>query len=384
MDDEKLDIYEFIKSNHREFKHIDLEENKDFLFDFKDMIYKKGCIFNHELLYKYGIYNKRDTNYIKNQQENYEQGIDYDIKTELINKGKTVRYYYMLTAETFRMLTMCSKSESANKINRYFIDLEKIVKLYLEYEVEIFLREKETQINKAIKRYKKIKSKTSKNYKRNPGYVYVQTTISYMRQNCYKIGFSSDALRREGEIDGVTLETVFLICSIKCDFIKDSTFESYIHDVLNNFRVKENKEFFNQKYIYIKKLIEFMICKFKFSSIEVDLEIDKYIEILKINKLKYYDENDENVLVEDLCKNSNINNIFCNKINDILIRIFKGGFTKKQITPDIVEKINKNIFTYTFIFEKSDVINILDLCQVNYIYDKNEKKYVLKKNVTKK
>ena len=127
-----------------------------------------------------------------------------------------------------------------------------------------------------------------------------------------------------------------------------------------------------------------MICKFKFSSIEVDLEIDKYIEILKINKLKYYDENDENVLVEDLCKNSNINNIFCNKINDILIRIFKGGFTKKQITPDIVEKINKNIFTYTFIFEKSDVINILDLCQVNYIYDKNEKKYVLKKNVTKK
>ena len=57
------------------------------------------------------------------------------------------------------MLIFNSKSANSKIINKYFIDMEKIVKLYQEYEIECFLADKEKLINQVIKDYIKKKKK---------------------------------------------------------------------------------------------------------------------------------------------------------------------------------------------------------------------------------
>ena len=351
------------------------------------MIYKKGPIFSHELLYKYGIQTKRNNAYIKQilNNLNFVEDIDYNIIDVYINSGKTLKHIYMLTADSFRIICMNSKSEKSKDIILYFVEMEKIIKMYLEYEVEFFQKQKEKKINDLIEQYEKERNiginkelnKFDQTYEKNPGYVYVMTTLGYLRQNCFKIGFSKKVKKREDEIDGVNLETVFTVSSITCDFIKHSNFETILHNIFKEFRCQMNKEFFQLKYVYIKKIIMFMVALFKFSKEKLELEVNQYIDILRINKLKYYNENDEYSLMTDLKINNNINSIFCHRVNYIIPKIMKKKkFSVDEITDENIKEINIRIFDYTPFFTKQDVIDILHFCEIKYKYDTNKKIFI--------
>ena len=80
LNKDKLTLHEFIQNNNNIFIEIECPE-EDFLVDFKDMAYSKGCWIDYRLLYKYNILKSdKSERSFKKSLQNLRLNIDYEYK----------------------------------------------------------------------------------------------------------------------------------------------------------------------------------------------------------------------------------------------------------------------------------------------------------------
>ena len=94
----------------------------------------------------------------------------------------------------------------------------------------------------------------------NTGYIYVCTTYEYQKKSYYKVGKTKNVFNRtEDYKDGkIPKDRIFMLISIKCDFMDHNIFEKYCHDRLSRYRL-DGCEYFHIKFPVLKILLEMFI-----------------------------------------------------------------------------------------------------------------------------
>lgn len=155
----EITIIEYVKELNIEIFNIDI----NFLDDFINLVDKEGYTISHEMLFKYDVLVRSETSnnvFRVLQSNNFEEGIDYMLKKERVDDGRTEKKIYMLSSDAFKML--CMRSHKTKKYANYYILLEKCIKYYDQLE-KLKLQKKIEEINK-IKLLKLEKSETLDNF----------------------------------------------------------------------------------------------------------------------------------------------------------------------------------------------------------------------------
>ena len=181
---------------------------------------------------------------------------------------------------------MNSKYKDIKTIYQYFLNMEKLVVNYSEYEREFKLNLEFDDIinsnelikitggvnsnnnnNKNNKNNKKINFvadldinqrlqnlESEDNITRN-GKVYVASNLSYIKQNKYNIGRTNNqTLRKSNKNNPQTREDkLFFLIVIECDFVDYKSLETEIHDELDSFRNSKDDFYFTIKYSILVK-----------------------------------------------------------------------------------------------------------------------------------
>ena len=204
---------------------------------------------------------------------------------------------------------MNSKQKEAKFVKQYFVNLETIVCLYLEYETEILLSKIYMNIKKSLGINKKtpivLENILNVETTNIVSYIYVMTNYDYMTRNIYKIGYTDNLSSRLSTANTHFTEDnkMFFIFTISCNFIRGNiqNFEDYIHNIQKDFEYhphtekqkKKKTEFFKQRFKYIVKILKLIVLSKKKIKEETEILIKEYIDNLTNSKQKYYKEEDE-------------------------------------------------------------------------------------------
>jgi hypothetical protein len=109
------------------------------------------------------------------------------------------------------------------------------------------------------------------------GYVYI---MNIPNTNIYKIGFVKDALyTRYNDINNANIGEIKIILLIKSDF--PNLLENILHVHFNNFKIKENHEWFNLNEDMLKKIINAYEIYKKEENDNNIIRINKFMDLLK-------------------------------------------------------------------------------------------------------
>ena len=147
----KKSLNVFINENAEIFPNIN---NSVFFKDFGDMITKKGCFLDIQLLVKYDIYSEKSFKNINRILKSCTEDEDYvrQYHKKKNEQGKITEYItYLLSSDCFRKLVFRSKNKEAKIYMSYILEMEKACKMFLEYQVIENLEVIEKQINNRVK-----------------------------------------------------------------------------------------------------------------------------------------------------------------------------------------------------------------------------------------
>ena len=238
---------------------------------------------------------------------------------------------------------MRSKNEDSKVIKTYFLNLEKIVCLYLEYESEQILNKIYNNIKKSLNQKTKdsIVLNNIPNIKDSDqiSFIYVMANYQGMSKSEYKIGYTDNIKKRlsTANVHFTDENKLFYMLTIACDFQVGNIkkFEDEIHSLLKDFNV--NNEFFKLRFKYICKILKLIVLTKKKINSDTELQINEYINNLINSKLKYFTIEDEIKIFR------NINNAKKNKINNSVFEynttIFNNIICNKIIIIHLVKKI---------------------------------------------
>ena len=128
----ELTLVEYITEANSKLLLVDME----FMEEFMDLVGRDDFCIPHELLYKYGALTERDSHVIKRALEQYEfvEEKDYQV-TPTTLRGSVTKNIYMLLPETFKYILI--RSLKQRKYADYYLMLEKCVKYYNEYQIQL-------------------------------------------------------------------------------------------------------------------------------------------------------------------------------------------------------------------------------------------------------
>jgi hypothetical protein len=371
---EKQNYYDLIKRNfdvNIDYKYINLSEFKNFLS-------------THEVLIENNEYNNH-------------------------NKVK----HLIVSPDCFKQSLMLLKTNKSKEIKKYYIELEKIFKFYLEYqntfrESELQKKEKELENNKKellekeniINEQKEelgnlinIQQKTVKELKKDE-YVYIATNKLNSKNNVFKIG---KTLTLNGRLSNFNINSLldnefYYTFITKCTNAK--MLECLIHNFLNPFIYKN--ELFQLHYQPLSKIVQEICIQYDLMTNMVNNYIqENYIDDLNLKpvipeKFEHKDYNlEDNELINNIINNTNnkdkvlfsTDQIDCMEIerniyeyNDIKLYICPRNceFMCKQrnIIRDHLARVNKcQIINH----EKKELTEEY----INYLINKNEIKFYI-------
>ena len=161
----KLSLEDFFKNIHQKFYS---DYNISFMKYFLELTTHEGeFVVHHEKLIEYGIVTSNRSSTIKEKLDALElvENEDYNLQDILQvrkNRGDVIKKVYMLTPEAFKNCLLRARKYPKQKVDpkvysRYYLLLEKIYKLYTDYEkqmLSIQLEQKAHQLEqKDLKQY---------------------------------------------------------------------------------------------------------------------------------------------------------------------------------------------------------------------------------------
>lgn len=246
-------------------------------------------------------------------------------------RGAHNKQYIITSPDCFKELCMHVGTEKSNEIKKYYINLEKIFKFYLEYQNQYqkkILNDKDNELKEKQKELEITKDKVMdmerdfqhKELEMNE-FIYIATNENYHKQNVYKVGKSTKLNKREKAfntffINGHKMHFIFIF---QCH--NSRILEQLLFTCLSNYQYNKVNELFNIDLNKLYKMVLNICCRYNniinFSNTELfDINIDKILlnempasQTYPINhkntKIEKYDE----LLLKKYVNNKNISNV---------------------------------------------------------------------------
>lgn len=239
-------------------KWVYIDEELMFWLGYKDIRFGKESI--NKLLKRNFIENE-DYKILSNEEFNINDFCSAMMAKQTAlkedNRGAHNKQYITVSPDCFKELCMHVGTGKSKEIKKYYIELEKVFKFYLEYQnkyrkLELENNKKELEEAKNIYK-KKILDKTLQ--KQNE-YVYVASSKNYVKNNIYKIGKTVKLENRmKGYQTGRMEEDKFVYLYImKCSDSK--VIEQLIFSKLKTFKIDDVNELYQLHFDLLKDLLD--------------------------------------------------------------------------------------------------------------------------------
>jgi phage anti-repressor protein len=309
--------------------------------NFLNFLRKNKCIIPEDFISKYYLITKdnfvaisdciswlnvnRD-NIIKTLRKTYKINLDYfeinyqeelnivKIGQKFLNIKSNNKKFFKLTTDCFKKLVMSSNSKNGKMTKEYYIEMERIVKNFSNFELERLNNE-----NKKLKNnINPIKISSNEGL-----YVW-----HYGNTKLYRIGHSSDMKKRIHTHNSSHDDNIYIDHEIITPCHTD--LEKSVLIMLDSFRYRNNKDFFDCNLKIIKKAIY--------------AEEDKRDDI--INEYYYRGRNGSN---DNSISSGNSKLLYKLRNNAIEANKKDDTARTKRITESVFENVNFNNFTIVYI-----------------------------------
>ena len=252
-DDELINWIGFNQSNGKQ-KYIDLIKN------------------NFKVNDDYQIYNYDQVNKIFHiSQKIYEHKKEIlPFKDRILKNLHNRTLYVIIHPRCFKKSLMMIKTEKANQIRDYYVDIEEIYLNYMKYQLENKDQQIEKLQDKYTKEYNFRINHTSKNI---TNYLYIASTEMYYTKNIFKIGKTSNIKERMKNYSTGYLNNEKMKLFKFIQVSHSSSLERYIFEYLEPYK-QEDKEMFQVDYYILDNLFN------KIEKFEKHM-VDNYNTIIK-------------------------------------------------------------------------------------------------------
>ena len=193
------------------------------------------------------------------------ENIDYNFtlfrKSGISGSGGHTKNTLKMKRDSFKMLLLTANTQNSKDIYRYLIAFENNVKQYAIYQHECQMYQKENEVTRlkaltdvpTLDAYRK-NALTINKQKRT---VYVFTSKRYASLDLYKIGISFCPKKRKNGINTTHVlpdDEFYEVHSVEC--YDADLVEKYVHDSLDQYRYRKEREFFLLPLHLIKTVID--------------------------------------------------------------------------------------------------------------------------------
>lgn len=253
-------------------------------------------------------------------------------------RGVHNKQYVIVSPDCFKELCMHVGTKKSKEIKKYYIELEKVFKFYLEYQNEyqkLQLGNYKEELENKQKELEETKDKVmdmARDFKHKElefdDFIYIATNEYYHKQNVYKIGKSNRLNKREKCFNTFFIngQKMYYIYIFQCHNAR--VLEQLLFTCLSNYKYNKVNELFNIHLSKLYKMVFNIGCRYNsiinFSNIELfDSNIDKillnempssqtYPINYKNSKMDRYNE----LLLKKYVNNKNISNIILKEFKD--------------------------------------------------------------------
>ena len=184
----------------------------------------------------------------------YSKNIDYiiiknllqDNMQQTLKQGGHNKKLVLLTSDCFKMLCMRSKTEKADQVRKYYIELEKLIDKF-----------KDIIIEQKDKKIKILENDLKKDIYPVGNYSYIFQEKDELGETFFRIGQSGNLKSRMANHNSSSIHKKIISFQIKTD--NKLQFESCLRNSMFNFRYKNNKDYYKIPKDKIKDAIK--ICK---------------------------------------------------------------------------------------------------------------------------
>ena len=242
-------------------------------------------------------------NYIKILSGNFEENIDYKLmyskefneiskclldhleSTASNSHNKTK--HLVVTSDCFKQSLMMLRTEKSKEIKKYYIELEKIFKFYLQYQAK-YQELKNTETNNELQEERKKNThltNNSFNYHQllQKEYLYIVTTFSYAIQFNFKIGKTLDLRQRLSSYNtGCNKDQKYYYVFVSEPTYYAKSIVYILKHILTKFRNSDTNEIYVIHYEFLEKIVK-NVCNNYNASIDYFNECITY-EMNNMNK----------------------------------------------------------------------------------------------------
>ena len=209
----------------------------------------------------------------------YIENIDYKVlgidhnkskKSKKTGRRPTIKIY--ITTDCFKLLCMRSRTAKSEEIRKYYLELEKLVDEYKDY----IIKTQEEKISNLEYELKPDKAKSN-------GYFYIYEVGEY-----YHTGSTENLHLMFKNDNSLNSQTIRPIIRLKVnDPLK---LNSCVNNLLNQYRTKNNKDFFKMDFITLISIIKdcgAIVDKYKCTDCGIKLNSDSLTDHLHNNHKNY-------------------------------------------------------------------------------------------------
>ena len=296
-------------------------------------------------------YKKNKQDYLSILKENFEIEIDYKVlflkefeefskcqklalENAVINEHNKVKHL-IISPDCFKQSLMLLKTAKSKEIKKYYIELERIFKLYLEYQnkyrkFELENKNKELE-NKELESKKKVEITLRDSFNKRCVVYLIKVKID--NEIIYKFGYTDDIVTRLRTHKNKISDDIELIYCIES---KDNKMlEKLLIDYLEQYKFRIKRTINDKQQTELLKVNDIQMVKDKLIELNKDLENEKLL-IIKL-KNKIIDLENENVQLKQqlLEEESQKINDLKNKIENLEKTILDYKLDDNKIKPFI-------------------------------------------------
>ena len=235
-------------SNIKDDKWIYLDNDLILWFGYKDIKHGKEQII--KLMKKYFIENE-DYKILSNSEfniNNFCAGVSGEQNNDEEKRGAHNKQYITVSSDCFKELCMHVGTNKSKEIKKYYIELEKVFKFYLEYQNEFQkfqLENKEQELLNAKDKIMDMERDFEHTELEFDEFIYIATNENYHKQNVYKIGRSARLNKRTKQFNTFFINghKIFYIYVFQCH--KSRILEQLLFTCLEKYKYCKINELFH-------------------------------------------------------------------------------------------------------------------------------------------
>jgi len=326
---------------------------------------------------------------------NFCAGVSGEQNNDEEKRGAHNKQYITVSSDCFKELCMHVGTNKSKEIKKYYIELEKVFKFYLEYQNEFQkfqLENKEQELLNAKDKIMDMERDFEHTELEFDEFIYIATNENYHKQNVYKIGRSARLNKRTKQFNTFFINghKIFYIYVFQCH--KSRILEQLLFTCLEKYKYCKINELFHLELNKLLSIVFNIGCQYNkiinYTLLNSNLSYKNIIDTNKIkNKIINLLFKVQNKLLRDGDRVDNLISTINTNYKNIDSKLFKDGDILNnlnnniKIIINIIDKIIKDnnlLSDYEIIVKKSSFYVYNDFRLKKYlikIYDKDNDKF---------